>query len=249
MDSVHDTVINVHQRIGSKNNANENSDDHPWRGPGIRHCVRPGAPGRAEIANIRYERHGGTSIGRPPVPYIHVPFSYRVVAGDPRVLNWRLGLAADVFPGLSFTEAAVQTDAQALAYIEGVSTQKVSPEIARNLDYNLSADDLKAVTAELRRLQLKIIQPTGSTLFRPTKVHGGKLRLPSLRRWAPRRSSTSADPSSLAELDKLADIEYGVNVAIVSRGNPNALMSALEGRGKRMGVAVDLGTWMKAGVV
>src|SRR3989442_2327806 len=56
-----------------------------------------------------------------------------------------------------------------------------------------------------------------------------------------------ADASSFADLDTLAQ-EFAINVAIESRTDPKAVMNALEGRSKRLGVAADLGGWMQAGV-
>src|SRR5438128_1148950 len=52
-------------------------------------------------------------------------------------LKWKVGAPADAFQGLSFLEAAVRLDAMGLAYIEGSNKQWVSPEVRKNLDYNL----------------------------------------------------------------------------------------------------------------
>src|SRR5204863_8621197 len=59
--------------------------------------------------------------------------------------------------------------------------------------------------------------------------------------------SVGAETTALAELDKLAE-EFNINVAVESRKDPKAVLSALEGRSKRMGVAADLGGWMQAGI-
>ena len=58
---------------------------------------------------------------------------------------------------------------------------------------------------------------------------------------------TSADAANPAELDKLAE-EFEINVALESKGDPKAVMAALEGRGKRMGVSAHLGGWAQAGI-
>src|SRR5256885_1918751 len=58
---------------------------------------------------------------------------------------------------------------------------------------------------------------------------------------------TNADASSLADLDKLAG-EFGVDVALESGKDPKALISALQGRSKHMGVAADLGGWAQEGI-
>ena len=58
---------------------------------------------------------------------------------------------------------------------------------------------------------------------------------------------TSADAANPAELDKLAE-EFGIDVALESKGDPKTVMAALAGRGKRMGVSAHLGGWAQAGV-
>src|ERR1041384_8579372 len=78
--------------------------------------------------------------GRPPVPSISVrpPDQGKFRTTALPALGWRLGVRSDAFGPLTFWEAAAKADAAGLAAIEGVSTQRVSPDIARNLDYNLS---------------------------------------------------------------------------------------------------------------
>jgi type 1 glutamine amidotransferase len=58
---------------------------------------------------------------------------------------------------------------------------------------------------------------------------------------------TSADAANPAELDTLAE-EFGINVALESKSDPTAVMAALAGRGKRIGVSAHLGGWAQAGV-
>jgi hypothetical protein len=58
---------------------------------------------------------------------------------------------------------------------------------------------------------------------------------------------TSADASNLPELDTLAE-EFGINIALESRTNPKALVAALNGRSKRIGIAADLCGWLQSGV-
>src|SRR6478609_2258806 len=58
-----------------------------------------------------------------------------------KLMGWKVTARGDAFGQLSFTEAATKTDAAGLAFIEGFSTQKVSPEISKNLDYNLSGEE------------------------------------------------------------------------------------------------------------
>ena len=58
---------------------------------------------------------------------------------------------------------------------------------------------------------------------------------------------TSADAANLAELDALAG-EFGIDVALESKGDPRIVMAALDGRSRRLGVSAHLGGWAQAGM-
>src|SRR5439155_3288927 len=58
------------------------------------------------------------------------------------VLGWRIGIAADRFRNLTFYEAAVKADELGVGSIQGSGSQKVSAEIPKNLDYNLSPGEI-----------------------------------------------------------------------------------------------------------
>src|SRR5262245_166068 len=70
--------------------------------------------------------------------------SVSVRRADPRagrtlmttILGWRLGARTDALGATTFWEAVAAADAGGLAYVEGISTQNVSRDIARPLDYN-----------------------------------------------------------------------------------------------------------------
>lgn len=159
------------------------------------------------------------------------------------VLGLRVGFRADAFGPLSFYEAAAKVDALGTAFIEGASTQRVSREVPRSLDYNLSPDELAKVKGRLDELRLRMLVyrvdsiPAGETARRKLFGFAKSLGIETI---------ATAAPAALAELDQLA-VEFGVNVAMES-SNPKSLMASLEGRGKRIGVSADTGGWMQAGI-
>ena len=51
-------------------------------------------------------------------------------------LGVRVGFSADAFGPISFSEAAAKADALGTGFLEASSSQKVSAEIPKNLDYN-----------------------------------------------------------------------------------------------------------------
>lgn len=160
------------------------------------------------------------------------------------ILGWHLGVRADAFGPITFSEAAAKADSAGMAFVEGVSSQKVSPEIPRNLDYNLAAADLEKVKARLNELRLRMPayfadtipsdSPSRRKLFEFAKSLGAEVII------------CSPDSSSLAALDQLAT-EMEINVAVESR-NPKDALSRLEGRSSRIGLNADLGAWKDSGI-
>src|SRR5438105_9224562 len=96
----------------------------------------------------------GKKGGGPPTESVRPAASREIRTSVTGLLGWSVGAAA--LRQFTFFEAAVKTDALGLAYIEGFSSQKVSPAIPKNLDYHLSPDELAAVRNKLRALNLKM---------------------------------------------------------------------------------------------
>ncbi len=167
-----------------------------------------------------------------PTESIRPPASHRIALALPGLLGWHVGLASTAFRDLTFLEAAVKTDAAGLGAIEGFNTQKVSPQIAKNLDYNLTPGEQAAVKDRLKALSMRLyayhVDKTGADdrkTLQFAKDMGADIVV------AP------ADPSSLAALDKLAG-EVGINIAVETH-NPRSLASALEGMSPHLGIAAD----------
>jgi type 1 glutamine amidotransferase len=156
------------------------------------------------------------------------------------VLGWKVGALANVYRQLTFSEAAAKVDALGLATIAGASTQKFSNEIPKNLDYNLTANELVAVRERLLALNLRMAayfaaamgpdEASLRRLFEFAKTLGVETII------------GSPDPAALTTVARLAD-EFGVNVALHDRGpaysDPARLMRSIEGRSKRIGAAID----------
>src|SRR5713226_3160256 len=90
-------------------------------------------------------------------PTTRAEWRTRTIAQSGSFLKWKVGAPADAFQGLSFLEAAVRLDAMGMAYIEGSNQQWVSPEVRKNLDYNLTAQEVAAVRNRLRRLHVDMV--------------------------------------------------------------------------------------------
>ena len=161
------------------------------------------------------------------------------------LLGWQVGIFSDVFPSLTFTESAVLADALGLASIGGDSGQKVSPEIAMNLDYHLSPDGIAAVKARLAELRLKMLAYRVESI--PADDESSRKLFAFAKELGVQTIITGAVPSSLSAVDKLAG-ETGVNVAIECKGDPKSVMSAIGGLSSHIGVSADFAGWMEQGI-
>ena len=157
------------------------------------------------------------------------------------LLGWRVGIYSNVFPSISFWESATLTDALGLAAIGGDSTQKVSLQIDKNLDFNLSPDEIAAVKGRLTALHLKMVSyridsiPSGddaSKLFAFAKDLGVQTIV------------VNTSPSSLPAVDKLAS-DTGINVAIEDHGDPAHAMSAIGNASAHIGISSDTAAWLE----
>ena len=197
---------------------------------------RGAAPQQAApaVASIS-QRPTGSSLG-----------TIRVGAADNNIwFGWRVAMPATSIKPLTFSDALAKADILSVASVEASSTQIVSPEIPKKLDYRLQSGERNAIAYRLRELNEQVLayrvenigadEATRRKVFEFAKA----LNAPTI--------IVGADTTSLADLDKLAE-EFSINVAVESRKDPNATLSALEGRSKRMGVAADLGGWMQAGI-
>ena len=164
-----------------------------------------------------------------------------------------MGAPADAFQGLSFLEAAVRLDAMGLAYIEGSNKQWVSPEVRKNLDYNLTAEEVAAVRDRLRRLHVDMVAYHVDSLGSDDAVRRKVLEF--AKSMGAEMIISAPDAASLPAIDKLAG-EIGINVAIENRSrkdtpaywDPKRALTTLQGRSNRIGVRADLGSWIQEGI-
>ncbi len=166
-----------------------------------------------------------------------VTWRTRTLVANDRLTNWDLAVPG---MGLTFLESVVRADAALVPFVEAASMQRVSAQVQKNLDHNLTAAEVAAIKAGMgpnvrvsayrvdslpadataRRRVFKLAQDLGAT----TIVVPGS--------------------TDLAGLDTLAE-EYHVNVAVLS--SAAATLKAMEGRSKRLGIGIDTGAWAQDG--
>jgi type 1 glutamine amidotransferase len=159
--------------------------------------------------------------------------------------GWRVSLPTAALRGMTFSDALAKADVIPVASVEAASTQMTSFEVPKPLDHRLKTGERSAVVYRLREIAETIaayrVDNLGSDAAARRRVFefAKAINAPLI--------ITTADAASLADIDKLAD-EFDINVAVESKGDPKAVMAALDGRSKRLGVSAHLGGWAQAGI-
>src|SRR5918992_686006 len=166
-----------------------------------------------------------------------VTWRTRTLVANDRLTNWDLAVSG---MGLTFLESVVRADAALVPFVEASSTQRVSPQVQKNLDYNLTPAEIAAVRAGMGQ-----------------NVRVGAYRVDSLPADAATRrrvfefaqdlgATTLVVPgnTSFDGLDALAE-EFRVYVAVMNASQDT--LKAMEGRSRRLGVGVDTGQWAQDG--
>ncbi len=159
------------------------------------------------------------------------------------LLGWQVGVSLGSFRQDTFFEAARKAEALDLAAVEGDSTQKVSVQIPKNLDYKLAPGEIDGVRERMASLSLRM--PVYVTPAIGEDDQTARKVFEFVKGLGVETLAVERAPHGLAMLEKLAD-EYGINVAFL--GSPKTLVESLQGRSRRLGVYADLGQWMQEGV-
>ena len=168
-------------------------------------------------------------------------------------LGWRLGIEAYTFHKYTFFETIEKTAQLGLPYVGGLSFQKVSAEVPKNFDPQLTAEELKQVRLKLDaegvRLLTYYIQdiPGDEAGCRAIFEFGRKLGIETFM--------SEPKPAALDTIERFCD-EYDIKVALHNHDqkgspqywNPEGILEVCEGRSKRIGACADLGYWMRAGL-
>jgi sugar phosphate isomerase/epimerase/type 1 glutamine amidotransferase len=174
----------------------------------------------------------------------------RVGAADEKIwFGWRVGIPSTAIAGLTFSAALAKADTLSVSSVEAGGPQLTAYEVPKPIDVRLQAGERNAIVHRLRELNQLVLAYRVDDLGADTASRRRVLELAKAIN-APLVVTPPGTPgvADLAQLDALAD-EIGVSIAIESRSNPNGLVKSLEGRSRRIGVAADLGAWMREGVL
>ncbi len=168
-------------------------------------------------------------------------------------LGWRLGIEAYTFHKYTLFEAIDKTAQLGLPYMGGLSFQKVSSEIAKNFDPNLTDDDLKQIRLKLDSAGVRLLTHYIHDI--PGDPEGCRRVFEFGRKIGIETFLSEPSPDALDTIEKFCD-EYALNVALHNHDqkgspvywNPEGILKVCENRSPRIGACGDMGYWMRAGI-
>ena len=174
-----------------------------------------------------------------------ISWRVRTLVGDDRLMQWKTGTTSAAFPQLTFVEAVNKTDELGLNAIEGSSAQKVSNQIPKQLDPNLTPDEQNSVRETLKSANMRLVGYRAGQL--PSDDASQRKVLEFAKGLGADTVIGSAGASSLSSLDKLAN-DIGIRVALEGHSDPKTALSGLTGISKQIGLAIDPAVWQTNGV-
>ena len=168
-------------------------------------------------------------------------------------LGWRLGIEAYTFHKYTLFETIEKTSKLGLPFMGGLSFQKVSKNIPKNFDPNLTDDELKQIRLKLDAAGVRMLTyyfhniPGDPAGCRRIFEFGRKIGIETFM--------TEPAPEALDTIEKFCD-EYEINVSLHNHDkkasphywHPQEIMKLCRGRSKRIGACGDLGYWMRSGI-
>lgn len=168
-------------------------------------------------------------------------------------LGWRLGIEAYTFHKYTLFEAIDKTSQLGLPYIGGLSFQKVSSEIPKNFDPQLSDEELRQVRLKLDAAGVRMLTyyiqdiPGDAAQCRRVFEFGRKIGIETFM--------TEPAPEALDTIERFCD-EYDICVALHNHDqqaspvywNPDGILKVCQGRSRRIGACGDVGYWVRAGI-
>ena len=168
-------------------------------------------------------------------------------------LNWRLGIEAYTFHKYTLFEAIEKTAKLGLPYMGGLSFQKVSREIDKNFDSNLTDEELKQIRLKLDSAGVRLLTYYYHDI--PGDAAGCRKIFEFARKIGIETFMSEPAVDALDTIEKFCD-DYDINVAIHNHDqkaspqywNPEGVMKVCRGRSKRIGACGDMGYWMRSGI-
>ena len=168
-------------------------------------------------------------------------------------LGWRFGVEANTFHELTMFEAIEKTAQLGVPFMGGLDSQKVSPEIQKKFDAQLTDDELRQIRLKLDAAGVRLL--TYYIHNFPGDEAGCRRVFEFARKIGIETIMSAPPPEALDMIGKFADA-FDINVALhnLDRKNtphywqPEGVLKACASRSKRIGACGDLGCWLRCGV-
>jgi sugar phosphate isomerase/epimerase/type 1 glutamine amidotransferase len=168
-------------------------------------------------------------------------------------LGWRPAVTAYTFHKFTLFETIDKTVKLGLPYLEGLSFQKVSKEIPKDLDPRLTDEEIAQVRRKLDAAGVRMLTyyyhsiPGDEAECRKVFEFGRKLGIEAFL--------SEPDPKALDTIERFCN-EYGIGLALHNHDpkasphywHPEKILKLCQGRGPRIGACGDLGYWIRSGV-
>jgi type 1 glutamine amidotransferase len=167
-----------------------------------------------------------------------VTWRTRTLVANDRFTNWDFSIPG---MGLTFLESVVRADAALVPFVEASSTQRVSAQVQKNLDHNLTAAEIAALKTGIGadvRVSAYRVESLPADIATRRRVFDFAQHLGATTLVVP--GNTTLDG-----LDALAE-EFKVYVALLN--SSAEILKAMEGRSRRLGIGIDTGQWAQDGV-
>ncbi|MGD0088721.1 MAG: sugar phosphate isomerase/epimerase [Planctomycetota bacterium] len=166
-------------------------------------------------------------------------------------LGWRLSMASYTLRAMSFMEEADALVALGIKYVDIHPNMALSPADKTKTNHNLPPELQEQMRKKLKDAGLQAVSygvvGLGDSAESARKVFAFAKALGA------ENIVCEAKPEQMAYLEKLTE-EYGVNIALHNHPqpsiywNPETVLKAVEGHGKRLGACADTGHWNRSGL-
>ncbi len=168
-------------------------------------------------------------------------------------LGWRIGLTAWGLHEFTLFETLEKTRELGLNYVGGLSFQKVSKDIPKSFDANLTDEELIKIRLKMDDLGLRM--PTCFYAAIPGDETGCRKVFEFGRKMGIETFISEPPPQSLDVIERFCD-EYDINLGIHNHGpksspvywRPEGILKVCKGRSKRIGACPDTGYWLRSGI-
>lgn len=168
-------------------------------------------------------------------------------------LGWRLGVEAYTFHKYTLFEMIDKVQQLGLPYCGGLNFQKVSREINKNLDPNLTPDELRQVRQKLDAAGLRMLTYFYQNI--PGDEAGCRKLFEFGRQLGIETFIAEPKPDALPVIDRFCN-EYKIKVALhnhAQQASPNywcadAVLQTVKGLSPMIGAAPDVGYWLRGGL-